>query len=222
MLTLPEELLLLALRDREGSVVSSASQALPFGLAGAVLLELSLQDRIVLEGGKFIVRNTTPTGNDIFDEALAKIRASKKTHKPSYWVSKLSGLRKLKDRLLDRLAMQGILRREAHKVLWVFPTQRYPTLSGGPEMKRRELIRSAILHRVEPDERTGILISLVSACNLVNEIFSKEERKAAQKRVKEIAQGEAVGKAVSDAVAGVRAAVAAGIAASMIASTARR
>ena len=39
MLTLPEELLLLGLHDKKGTVVSSASMALPYGLAGAVLLE---------------------------------------------------------------------------------------------------------------------------------------------------------------------------------------
>ena len=207
MLTLPEDLLLLALRDKKGTVVSSASLALTYGLAGAILLELTILDKIVLEGDKFIVKDATPTGDDIFDEALAKIHASKKIRKPSYWVSKLSGIKKLKDRLLERLVKQGILRREEHKVLWVIPTPRYPTLSGAPEMKRRELIRNAILHNVEPDERTGILISLVSACSLVNEIFEKEERKAAKQRVKEIAKGETVGKAVSDNVAGVQAAV---------------
>jgi Golgi phosphoprotein 3 len=222
MLTLPEELLLLALRDKRGSVVSSAAMALPYGLAGAVLLELSLRDSIVLQDGKFTVRNPAPTGDDILDEALAKMRASGKSHKPSYWVSKLKGLRKMKDRLLDRLVGRGILRREEHKVLWVFPANRYPTLSGAAEMKRRDQIRSAVLHGEEPDERTFILISLVNACSLVNEIFSKEERKAARERIKIIIKGEAVGKAVSDIVAGVRVAVVAAVAASTVASTSGR
>ncbi len=207
MLTLPEELLLLALRDKKGTVVSSASLALTYGLAGAILLELTILDKIVLEGDKFIVKDATPTGDDIFDEVLAKIHASKKSRKPSYWVNKLSGIKKLKDRLLDRLVGQGILRRKEHNVLWVIPTKRYPTLSGAPEMKRRELIRTAILHNVKPDERTSILICLVNACSLVNEIFEKEERKVAKKRIKEIAKDEAVSKAVSDIVAGIEAAV---------------
>jgi Golgi phosphoprotein 3 len=207
MLTLPEELLLLALRDKKGTVISSASTALPYCLAGAVLLELTIMDKIVLEEGKVIVKDATPTGDDIFDEALAKIQASKKIHKSSHWVEKIKGIKKLKDRLLDRLVQHSILRREEHKVLWVIPTERYPTLNGTPEMKRRELIRSALLHNVKPDERTAVLISLVKACNLVKEIFEKEERKTAKKRIKEIAKEEVVGKAVSDIVGGIEAAV---------------
>ena len=137
-------------------------------------------------------------------------------------MSKLCGVKKLKDRLLDRLVRQGILRREEHKVLWVIPAKRYPTLSGAPEMRRRELIRSAVLHQAKPDERTAILISLVGACGLVKEIFKKEERKKAKKRIKEIAKDEAVGKAVADTVAGVQAAVLTAITASTAASAATR
>ncbi len=219
MLNLPEELLLLALRDKKGTIVTSASTALGYGLAGAVLMELTLEGRLVIEKGKFKLIDTTPIGDDILDDALSKIKSSRKNRKPAYWVSKLSGIKKLKDRLLERLVHKGILRREEHRILRVIPSKRYPTVYAEPEKKLRDRIRAAILNGVEPDEHTTIVISLVSACNLVNEIFEKDERKAARKRMKEIIEGEPIGKAVSDTMAAVQVAVTAAIVAVTISSS---
>lgn len=199
MLSLAEELLLLALHDEKGKIVSAASMSLLYGLAGALLLELSLRDRITIENKKLILRDDKLTGDEIIDEAIVKIRQSKKPHKPDHWVSKLSGMKNMKDRLLDRLVYQGILRKEEKKVLWVFPSKQYPTVNGKPERDARALIRAALLDGAPPDERTKTIVSLVVACDLINEIFPKGERRRAKKRAKEIAASDPFGKAVSDA-----------------------
>ena len=49
-LTLADELLLLALDDTKGSVHSAASLALDYGLVGAVLTELTLNNRLTMNG----------------------------------------------------------------------------------------------------------------------------------------------------------------------------
>jgi len=46
MLNLMEELLLLALDDEKGKIIFSSSSALPYGLRGALLLELALVKKI--------------------------------------------------------------------------------------------------------------------------------------------------------------------------------
>lgn len=43
---LAEELMLLALNDEKGYVLFAASSALPYGLMGAVLMELVLQGKL--------------------------------------------------------------------------------------------------------------------------------------------------------------------------------
>ena len=45
MLNLAEELLLLALEDESGRINHAASASLGFGLAGAVLMDLTLRER---------------------------------------------------------------------------------------------------------------------------------------------------------------------------------
>lgn len=207
MLSLAEELLLLALHDEKGKIVSAASMALTYGLAGAVLLDLSRHGRIIIENNKLILADDKLTGDEILDEAITKIRQSGKTHKPGKWVSKLSGMKHVKDRLLDRLVNQGVLRKEEKKVLWVFPAKQYPTVNGTPERDSRAKIREALLDGATPDERTAMIISLVVACDLIGEIFPKGERRQAKKRATEIAAGEPFGKAVHDLTQATQAAI---------------
>jgi len=73
-----------------------------------------------------LVSASTPTGNDILDEALFKIKQAKKERDAEYWVTSLStGIKKLKERLLDQLVQTGILRKKERRILRIFPVTRY-------------------------------------------------------------------------------------------------
>ena len=71
MLTLSDELFLLSLEDKKNGVGFSRSFELPYAMAGAVLLELSLMGKIRLEGKRVIMLNATPTGSELL-ASLAK------------------------------------------------------------------------------------------------------------------------------------------------------
>jgi hypothetical protein len=206
-LNLAEELLLLGMHDEKGTVVLAAGTALPYGLGGALLMELMLEGRLDLTGKEVTGVDPSPLGDDILDEALANIQQSKRNRKPQYWVERFCGVKNPKDRLLERLVTKGILRREEHRILWVIPTQRYPTEEEEPELEVRARVRAAVLAGETPEPRTALLLSLVDACDLVGEIWSKEERKQARKRIKEIVASEPIGQAVSDTVTMILAAV---------------
>jgi Golgi phosphoprotein 3 len=217
MLTLAEELLLLAVDDEKGNVLSASSMGLDYGLSGAVLMELILRDKVRSEGKKLIVVDSGPTGDDILDEALTRIQQAKRPRNTESWVSKMTGVVKnLRGRLLDRLIENGILRKEEHRILWVIPSKRYPTDDASPENEIRLRIRSVVLGQEKSDARMTVLISLINACDLVSEVFTKEERKSAKKRIKEISEGEHLGKAVSETVAGIQVALMASIIATTV------
>lgn len=221
MLSLAEELMLLALRDDKGSVLFSASTALPYGLSGAVLLDLLFQEKITIKENK--VKSTTSKlpDEEILKETLTLIRNSTKERKLQYWVQHIhSKIKKLDKRVTNGLVEKGILKHEEAKVLWVFSVDRYPTLDAVPELEIRRKIKNVVLNRHEPAEREIALISLVKACELVNEVFEKGERKQAKKRIKEIIEDEAVGKAVSQVVQEITTAVMTVIIASTAATTA--
>jgi len=147
MLSLTEQLMLLALHDEKGSVIFSSSTALPYGLAGAMLLDLYFKKKIILQDNKVQVVDTTPTGDAMLDEALVLIQSSAKNRSIKHWVGKInSKIKGIKQRTVERLVVQNILKQEEHRFLWFFNVNRYPTLNAAPELEIRNKIRNIVLH----------------------------------------------------------------------------
>ena len=201
MLTLPEELMLLALRDDKGSVIFSASTALPYGLAGAVLLELFFRRKITHKNKKIQVVDQSQIDDPLLNETLNLMKNSSKDCDPKYWIQKINNkVKKLKQKVIDNLVEQQILNREGHKILWFFNIDRYPTLDVVPEMEIRTTIRNIVLNDHEATEREIALLSLMKACSLINEVFQRSERKLAKKKIKELLENQKMSKDVSSAV----------------------
>ena len=224
MRLLAEDLLLLALDDDKGTVSWQRSTTLQFGLGGALLMDLALRERIDSVDKKIIVGDPSPTGDEVLDAALETIHAADKPHDARRWVTALGGRTGLREQLAHRLVARGILREEEHSFLWVFHDPRFPTSDAGPESDVRGRIRDVALAGAEPDTRTLSLLSLVHACNLLDGLFSREERTQARRRIKELVEGdqfgEAVGRAIADATAAATAAATAGAYTVTVASSA--
>lgn len=220
MLTLSEKLLLLALNDEKGSVVFSASTALPYGLAGAILLELYLKDFISFRDDKVKVESRNDTGNEILDDALSLIIENNKLHDAKYWVQKLySKISDLQERIANNLVSKKILTKEKHSFMWIINYNRYPTHDLNPENNVRESIKSIVLKRADANEEDLALISLVQACELTNEIFDKSDRKRAKKRMKDIINNRQVSSAIAKTVEEINAAILTVIIASSVTTT---
>lgn len=207
-LNLAEELLLLALNEEKGTILMAASTGLPYGLAGALIVELVEAGLLRIEGTELIAAPRGSARDELLDEVLGSIRTSKRTRNLKHWVGKIgrSG-GKIKEKLLNRLVEKGILKREEHRLLWVFPTRRYPETDPRPEYKIRERVRAGILGAVPPETRTAALISLVHACDLTGVLFEKGECREARKRAKEITKSQPIGNAVAHTVEAVKVAV---------------
>ncbi len=224
MLNLAEELFLLALHDEDGHIVNAASTALPYGVAGALVLELALRERVRLDEDELAVLDAAPTGAPALDHALQQIEASDEPRNTKHWVQVLGGdFSTIKDLLLAELVERGILKEEERRFLWIVPYTRHPEAQGGAEDRVRRALHDVVLGEHVPDEHMAALISLVHACDLTAEVFGEDEE-AARRRIDEIVEGEHVGRTVSAVVEEAQAAVmAAGMAsttASMAASSA--
>lgn len=209
MQTLAGDLMLLALDDDRGTVSWQHSTALRYGLGGALLMDLAQQERVESLDDKIVLVDPSPTGDDVLDAALNAIATSNKPRDARYWVESLGGRSGLKEQLSRQLVALGILREQEREFLRVFHDHRFPTDDSGPESSLRGLLRDAALGATEPDTRTLLLLSLVNACKLADDLFSREERSQALSRIKELVEGEHFGKAVSKAIAAAAAATAA-------------
>ena len=213
---LTDELLLLGYDDTTGKQL--LSHELDLGLAGAVLLELALAERIDVDGGRVVVRNPAPTGDAIVDAALARIVADGKRRKPQAWVERLQ--KKLRAQVLARLTAAGTVRRVEDKVLGIIPRTRYPAGDPRPKADARARLDAAVRHGVRPDARTAALASLVLAASLARKVLPDVPRKDAKRRLAEVSAGEWAGPAVRKAIDAVNAATAAAVvAATTVAAT---
>jgi hypothetical protein len=214
-----EELLLLALDDESGRVVVSEIDK---GLAGAVLIELALLDRVrvtekgeATRAGRLQVRPGPAPAHPVLAAGLATI-GDREGRKPERVIDALG--KSLRDRLADGLVEAGVLRREKHKVLGLFPTRRLPARDSTHERTVRSRIQDA-LAGAAPDERTAALIALLSALKAVTTVFDVPDKRAARRRAKEIAEGQWAATAVRKAVEAVYAATVAAVVASTAATT---
>lgn len=206
-LNLVEELLLLALQDEKGTVVMAAGTGLPYGLAGALLMELSLKNKIRLEGKNILPVDFSSTGDFLLDGWLEKIRKSEKPRTARHWIGKFGQASSLKKEYLERLVQKNILRRVEKQFLWVFPYNCYPTTDPRPEQAVRQRLHRVLTGNESPDLPTRLLISLLASCDLAGLVFSGPEKKQAKKRMKELAKDESIGAAVSEEIAAVMACV---------------
>ena len=74
MLRFAEEILILVLDEERGDLATSLPpRSLDLALAGAVLMDLALEDRIDTDIERLMLVDATPVGDDILDPALADI-----------------------------------------------------------------------------------------------------------------------------------------------------
>jgi hypothetical protein len=197
---LAERLLLLAYKD-DGTPEGDAD-AVDYGLAGAVLMDLMLAGRVDLAESRVVVTDAAPTGDPVLDEVLTKIAAAAKPAPPQDWVQELTLLR---ERLLGRLVERGVLRRERDKVLLVFPRTRYPASTGGEpavETETRRELQSAVDGAGPVDPRTAALCALVRAAGLDGVVFPGRPSEQLRERLAAIAStawpDRAVGQALKE------------------------
>jgi hypothetical protein len=183
-----------------------------------VLTELFLIDRLVMVGGKVTIADLGPTGNPILDDALTRI-ADSKPRDAKHWVSKLSRTH-IRDRVLERLIEKGMLRRDEHRILRIIPTDRYPAEDDSLEDDVRDTVRAAVLAGTTARPRTAVLIGILKACDLLDTIFSRDERKLHKERIERIASAEPMSLAVSKAVKDMQATTLAAITAASAAAVA--
>jgi golgi phosphoprotein 3 len=201
-LTLAEEVALLALDDKTGKLLILPVNALGYGLAGAIILDLSLAGRIDTDLHQLTVINPAPTGDDLLDFWLRHFQAEREPKSVMFWLRKLA-LRQeeILQAALDRLSQRGILRREEQRLLWVFSARRYPTIDGMQRIEVRTRLSQLILANDLPTPRDAILLSLIHGCRLSEYLFAGLDLEARKKRLETLASTELVGREVSAATA---------------------
>jgi len=128
--------------------------------------------------------------------------------------------------VLTGLVAAGVLRREADRVLWVFPRTRYPSPDGGQppaEAAARQRMTAALLGDGPVDAHTAGLLALTRAVGLDRRLFPEVPKDRLRSRLDEIAAGDwasaATKKAIEQTQAALLIATTAATTAAFVAST---
>jgi hypothetical protein len=222
-LRLHERALLLALDDDRGTIHTGAYYS--YAIAGGVLAELILEERIALEHRRrgerrVVVTRATQVGDPIIDDILERIRTAKKEATLETWVSRVAQIKELRHRVAERLARKGVLKAEEDTVLLLFKRRVYPELDPGPERELVASLRDAILSDDDiADPRVAILATLAWHAELLRPVLDSKEQKGRKERIEALGRGDAVADATRSAVEAVQAAVVAATTAAIVITT---
>ncbi|MFF6881393.1 GPP34 family phosphoprotein [Streptomyces sp. NPDC012474] len=146
--------------DEQGRVPSHRT-GLDFGLSGAMLMELALDDLIHAVDGHLVAVQGAQSRDRVLGEVLGQIQSSRKVRTASHWVRILSG--GAHKRLAAGLITDGVLVRTPRRLpLPTDSTRRYDVLC---EEQRGSAVRSLCSGA---DERSAALAALATACGVTS------------------------------------------------------
>jgi hypothetical protein len=188
-LTLPEELLLLALDPRRGKPYCR-NRFLEYGMAGAVLAELELQGRLHGEYGRIRVLNPLAPQDPLLAQVLGSLPVADKGGRKGgvsakQWIRRAG--RHVEELCLDHLVNRSVLRRETRRFLGLVPYHRHPAARPDLSVAVRESFTAATAAGF-PDPRSRTLGALVSAIDLSSAVVQGGWR--ARSALRELVRGE--------------------------------
>ena len=201
MLRFAEEVIILLLDDEEGKLLRVPDWSLRYALAGGVLMDLALEDRIDTDLEKLILVSSEPLGDEILDPTLAAVASADETRDARFWVEREAGRAdRIREAAIDGLVARGILERREGRFLWVFRSRRYPLIDGKAEREVKLRIMEVLFGDVVPSPRDIVIICLADACGILAELLSKRELRRAMPRIGLIRKMDLIGRAVTAAI----------------------
>lgn len=202
MLNLSEKLFILTLNDENGAVQNLAAMLLPYALAGTLLADLTLLEKIRLDQDKKIAVVSTQSCEDkILDIALQSFLGKDRPYRVSYWIDAFSAKpHTSQERIISSLIQKGILTQDKKRLLWVIPSLVYPFQKASTKYVIKLQLRAMVLAEENPNSRALILLGLKNTCNMLDLIFTKDERKAASRKINELVNSEIINQVFQHAI----------------------
>jgi len=190
------------------------------GMIGAMFLDLSLDENIIIEEGVIKVKSLRSELPQVHKDMLDKIANSAKKRKPKWWISRFTQTaNKFRRPLLENLEKSGFLDLIPRKFLFIPYTQTY-LLKKDEREKMIAQLRGVVFQNKEFDHHLASMLGLIQATKMFKLIADgPEERKQCKIRIKEIVESDVFMKGVGTVIQEMQAAMMAAIIASTAATT---
>ena len=201
MLTMLEEVVLLAVDEKTGRVRSTREFGTAYALVGAVFFDLALARKIDTDTEEIQIVDKLPTGNATLDRVLSRMAARPDLRTVSEWIEEIFIQRDdLEGEALKSLMDRGVLRHEHSKLLWVIDVERFPMVDNKPLQHVKMRLAHAILTDDIPDTRDIMLVSIVDQCGLLSYVLSEVELENRKERIRTLTKLETISRKVADAI----------------------
>ncbi len=198
--TCTEALCLLLLERETGRMPRAQRRAVHYAVAGAVLVDLALANRIGNGSRPLRPTDPEPLGDDLLDPLLARIHAEPNGHGIAAWVEQTAEhAGEIRRAALDRLVARGVLAVEKNGGFGVLGARRYSVLDDADHDLRRRLAH-ALSDGEIPTPRDVALVRLIDACGRFEHLVPPRELKRARQRITELRAEPLAGHAVASAV----------------------
>jgi hypothetical protein len=197
MLTLVETLYLLYIDEQKGTSAKGIVGPIHYGLSCAILADLTLRNKLAIDGDRIVVVDQVPTDLPILDHVLSQIIESKKTRKINRWIAQIPAA-DLPKQIAESLVEKNILHVEEKRYLWVIPYETYHQQDASAKYWIKTHLRAVVLAGEKAGEQDIVLLSLLKACDLLNLVFTRDERRSARSRIAELASQTVFGESVKD------------------------
>ena len=208
MLTMLEEVVLLAVDEKTGSLRSAREHGTAYALVGAVFFDLALARKIDTDTEEIQIVDPAPTGNRPLDRVLAEISKRPDVKTVRDWIEAIFHRRDdLEGEALASLVNRGILRHEKSKRLWIVDVERFPLVDGRPHQHVKLRLTQAILGDGIPDTRDIMLVSIAEPCGLLGGLLTETQLRLRAERIRVLCNLETISRKVADAIAALDASV---------------
>jgi len=207
-LSIVEIFLLLAHHPSKGRFIIAPMQ-INYGIIGAILLEMSLEDKIGIDNDILTLKNNEATDNQIVSEIRVIISSSKKTRKIKYWIAKL--VRKSSKymwAILSELANKNFISIEYKKFLGFIPYKKTYLIDNKTREILIEQLKNNMLLNQELSNESVIMLGLIEACKM-HSIFTqdKKELKIIKAKLKQVIKESPIANSLDQTIKQVQAAI---------------
>ena len=221
--TTAEKFLLVAHHPDKGRFMMQRTY-LQYGIAGAILLDMTISDRLEADGSKLSLKRASASTDPVMNDVVSLMSQSSKPRKAEYWIRKLGArYNKYLLQLLKGLAGKRLLRIEEKKFLGLIPYRKSYLLESYTRSNLvLQLKNEIIAYRGVPGDNLA-LAGMIEACRMQRILTTdRDELKQIKTQLKRMIKENPVADAVAQTVSQVEAAVIASITAAVVASTAGR
>ncbi len=201
MLSMLEEVVLLAIDEQTGKLRSTKMLGTAYALGGALFFDLALAKKIDTGTSEIEIIDTASSGNATMDFFLGEMAKRPERDTVRGWIREAFGYKDyLEEQALQSLISRGVLRHEKTRRLWMIDVERFPLVDNQPLRHVKLRLAQAILTDAIPDTRDIMLVSIAEPCGLLEYVLSEAELANREARINTLCHLETISREVREAI----------------------